>query len=77
MTKEQVFLEIDEIYSEWYGGDLHIGQERENRIKKAIERAINYTRCCKSDSELFFCCKEAIDQRCNEQCLGCYTYKRD
>jgi hypothetical protein len=31
----------------------------------------------KSDSELFFCCKQAIDQRCSEQCLGCYTYKRD
>jgi hypothetical protein len=39
--------------------------------------AITVTRCCKSDSELFFCCKQAIDQRCSEQCLGCYTYKRD
>ena len=28
-------------------------------------------------SEQFFCCKEQIEQRCNEQCLGCYTYKRD
>ena len=37
------------------------------------EKAINYTRC----STQFFCCKEAIEQRCNEQCLGCYTYKRD
>jgi hypothetical protein len=46
MTKEQIFLEIDEIYSEWHGGYLHIGQERENRIKQAIEKAINYTRCC-------------------------------
>ena len=27
--------------------------------------------------ELFFCCKQAIDQRCSEQCLGCYTYKKD
>ncbi len=39
--------------------------------------AITVTHCCKSDSELFFCCKQAIDQRCSEQCLGCYTYKRD
>ena len=27
-------------------------------------------------SEQYFCCKEQIEQRCNEQCLGCYTYKR-
>ena len=46
MNKEQLFLEIDEIYSEWYGGDLYIGKERENRIKQVIEKAINYTRCC-------------------------------
>ena len=36
-------------------------------------KAINYTDC----SEQFFCCKQAIDQRCSEQCLGCYTYNRD
>ncbi len=35
--------------------------------------AINYTHC----STQFFCCKEAIEQRCTEQCLGCYIYKRD
>ncbi len=46
MNKEQLFLEIDEIYSEWHGGDLYIGKERENRIKQVIEKAINYTRCC-------------------------------
>jgi len=28
-------------------------------------------------SKSFFCCKQAIDQRCSEQCLGCYTYNRD
>ena len=43
MNKEQLFLEIDEIYSEWHGGDLHIGKERENRIKEVIQQAINYT----------------------------------
>ena len=51
MNREQLFLEIDEIYSEWHGGDLHIGKERENRIKEVIQQAINYTHCCKSDSE--------------------------
>ena len=42
MNKEQLFLEIDEIYSEWHGGDLYIGKERENRIKRVIEKAIDY-----------------------------------
>jgi hypothetical protein len=46
-------------------------------FESVLEEAINYTHCCESDSELFFCCKQAIDQRCSEQCLGCYTYKRD
>ena len=48
MNKEQLFLEIDEIYSEWHGGDLYIGKERENRIKLIIEEALNYTRCCET-----------------------------
>jgi hypothetical protein len=30
-----------------------------------------------TDVKPFFCCKDAIQQRCGEQCLGCYTYKRD
>jgi len=44
-----------------------------SRLYESLKPAINYTRC----STQFFCCKEAIKQRCNEQCLGCYTYKRD
>jgi uncharacterized membrane-anchored protein len=42
-----------------------------------LERKLTLTHDVMSDSELFFCCKQAIDQRCSEQCLGCYTYKRD
>ncbi|TXD47346.1 hypothetical protein [Polaribacter sp. IC073] len=64
MTKEQLFLEIDEIYSEWHGGDLYIGQERENRIKQVIEKAINYTQCCK---ELF--CGEQDEGSQKEKCV--------
>jgi hypothetical protein len=26
-------------------------------------------------SEQFFCCKEQINQRCSEQCLGCFQFK--
>lgn len=52
MNKEQLFLEIDEILSEWNGGDLNIGKEREELIKDKLEEAINYTHSCESDSEL-------------------------
>ena len=46
MNEEQLFEEIDEIYSEWHGGELHIGTERTERIKEALNRAINFTPCC-------------------------------
>jgi hypothetical protein len=26
-------------------------------------------------SEQFFCCKEQINQRCSEQCLGCFQFE--
>ena len=26
-------------------------------------------------SEQYFCCKEQIGQRCNEQCLGCFQFE--
>lgn len=56
MNKEQLFLEIDEIYSEWHGGNLHIGKERTERIKELLDKAINNRCCCKSDSELLCEC---------------------
>jgi len=46
MNKEQLFEEIDEIYSEWHGGELHIGIERIERIKEVLNRAINFIPCC-------------------------------
>ena len=44
-----------------------------DKLANELLAAISVTRC----STQFFCCKEAIEQRCAEQCLGCYTYKRD
>ena len=26
-------------------------------------------------SEQYFCCKDQINQRCNEQCLGCFQFQ--
>lgn len=46
MNKGQLFEEIDGIYSEWHGGGLHIGIERTERIKEALNRAINFIPCC-------------------------------
>ena len=46
MTKETLFEQIDEIFSDWHGGEVHIGQEREELIKEVLEKAINYTHCC-------------------------------
>ena len=53
--------------------DRHNAKELAHSLIDEYLEAINYTRC----STQFFCCKEAIEQRCGEQCLGCYTYKRD
>ncbi len=56
--------------------DLILLDSEQQEIEKWVEKdlkAISVTRC----STQFFCCKDAIEQRCNEQCLGCYTYKRD
>ena len=33
---DDIFEEIDEIYSEWHGGVLPIGEERIERIKKIL-----------------------------------------
>lgn len=73
-------IKLDEITEiEMKDGILTINQFDNNQViltqdnlKKILE-AINYTHC----STQFFCCKEAIEQRCTEQCLGCYIYKRD
>ena len=45
MNKEQLFEQIDEIYSEWHGGELHIGKERTERVKEALNQAINFIPC--------------------------------
>ncbi len=68
MNKEQLFEEIDEIYSEWHGGELHIGTERTERIKEALNRAINFIPCCteletvKVDRELWESMDKLKDQ---------------
>lgn len=46
MNKEQLFLEIDEIISNYHGFDKGLlDKKSENLIKDKLEKAINYTRC--------------------------------
>ena len=33
---DEIFEEIDEIYGDWNGGELHIGKERIARIKEVL-----------------------------------------
>ena len=44
-------------------------QDAESVLTEYLE-AINYTRCCKSDSELFYCYLET-DKKCEKQCSYC------
>jgi len=48
MTKDEIFLKIDDIYCENDGGDLYLTKERENLIKEIIQQAIDFIPCCKS-----------------------------
>ena len=42
MNKEQLYLEIDKIYSEYHGFDLGLLDEKsEKLIKEAIEKLLN------------------------------------
>jgi hypothetical protein len=43
-TVNGLFLEIDQIYSEWHGGDLNIGKEREFKIKELIKNELLWDR---------------------------------
>lgn len=46
MTKEDIFLKIDDVYCENDGGDLYLTKERENQIKEIIQQAIDFIPCC-------------------------------
>jgi hypothetical protein len=55
---DEIFKEIHETYESYDGGLIHLDNTSEDQIKESIKKAINYTRCCKSDSELL---KSEID----------------
>jgi len=46
-------------------------------VKIGLETAINYSQCCKSDSEQFYCLAKIHypemvgDEGCDEQCVRC------
>lgn len=77
MNKEQLFEEIDEIYSEWHGGELHIGKERTERIKEVLNQAINFIPCCETlndEEEMTFA--KWLDKWKWKQIGNSYVFKR-
>jgi len=78
MNKEKLFEEIDEIYSEWHGGELHIGTERTERIKETLNRAINFIPCCTelpTSTELLSDCKKRFKELEGKGNLDFRSYK--
>ena len=48
---DEIFKEIQEIYIKYDDSLEQLDNTSEDQIKEAIKKAINYTRCCESDSE--------------------------
>lgn len=44
--------------------------EFDDRLRRALSIANVVGR-----SEQYFCCKDQINQRCSEQCLGCFQFQ--
>jgi hypothetical protein len=42
--------------------------------KKILNEALSIANVV-GRSEQYFCCKEQINQRCSEQCLGCFQFE--
>ena len=46
MTKDEIFDKIDDVYSEHDGGIIHLSDERTERLKEIIQKAIDFIPCC-------------------------------
>ena len=49
---------------EWYTDFFKEYENKQLIIANVVER-----------SEQYFCCKDQINQRCSEQCLGCFQFQ--
>ena len=76
MTELEIIVKnLDKIGTELYnkfGTDSYNIRCELHDIKDQL-KAINYTRCCKSDSELFYCHQQSSmkHNRCIKQCDSC------
>ncbi len=53
--------------------DYRLQQKTLTEVKAEILRLLDVV----GQSEQYFCCKDQIKQRCDEQCLGCYMHAND
>lgn len=83
ITKE-VALKILERHNDWRRGK-EIPMLKPESIGLAIDKAIEILRQSiineskkhipPIQNDRYFCCKDQIEQRCSEQCLGCFQFE--
>jgi hypothetical protein len=70
---------LDKMGYSW--NDFDRTHEMENLIEQYADERVNQAlriHAVVGRSEQYFCCKEQIEQieqRCNEQCLGCFQFE--
>ncbi|MDC1168603.1 hypothetical protein OAT36_06815 [Flavobacteriaceae bacterium] len=66
-----VFSDLEHIYESEYSAKL---SEEQQTLFKELKEALTLTSVV-GRSEQYFCCKDQINQRCGEQCLGCFQFE--
>lgn len=65
-------------YTSWINANLYpdgkiYTQEYTEWLEKQVQELRKHD--VVGQSEQYFCCKEQIEQRCSEQCLGCFQFQ--
>lgn len=76
----QTAIEILEYHQEWRLGKREDMVHEPKKLTEALDVVLNEVNkfrlgTINGQSEQFFCCKEQINQRCSEQCLGCFQFQ--
>lgn len=74
MTSIDLLKEIES----WLSFNTEPSKEETAKLRKSIkEHLAEQLRIhdVVGQSEQYFCCKDQIDQRCSEQCLGCFQFE--
>lgn len=78
--KLKTAIEILEYHQEWRLGKRENMIHEPKELTEALDIVLSEVKRMRSDdnsgqSEQFFCCKEQIERRCREQCLGCFQFE--